>query len=91
MFDNSFIDADDEEDLDGWDDAEERYCQEEIDDGESGDERMTRLAAEIEAGRAEVPPRWKLDRPSPGVLVWTIPSGRRYAYTLTGDPLPLPD
>jgi hypothetical protein len=51
---------------------------------------MVRLAADIERGRAEVPRGWKLDRPSPEVLVWTTPSGRRYASTLTGDPLPLP-
>jgi len=51
---------------------------------------MARLAADIGRGRAEVPGGWKLDRPSPEVLVWTTPSGRRYASTRTGDPLPLP-
>jgi hypothetical protein len=89
MFGNSFLDVDEGE-LDDWDDEDERYYQGEIEDGDAEDERMTHLAAEIEAGRAEVPPRWKLDRPSPGVLVWTTPSGRRYAFTLTGEPLPLP-
>ncbi|HEV2259417.1 MAG TPA: hypothetical protein VGS06_40390 [Streptosporangiaceae bacterium] len=48
-------------------------------------------ADDIEAGRLELPPGWKLDRPSPGVLVWTTPSGRRYACGPTGEPLPLPD
>ena len=82
----------DDEELDGWDDLEEeeRYYQDQIDDGESGFEHMARVAAEIERGRAEVPRGWKLDRPSPEIIVWTTPSGRRYASTLTGDPLPLP-
>jgi hypothetical protein len=52
---------------------------------------MARLAAEIEAGRAEVPRGWKLDRPSPGVLVWTTPAGRRYASDLAGEYVPLPE
>jgi len=82
---------DDDEELDEWDDVEEeRYYRGEIDDGESGFEHMARVAAEIERGHAEVPRGWKLDRPSPEILVWTTPSGRRYASTLTGDPLPLP-
>jgi hypothetical protein len=45
---------------------------------------MARLAADIEAGRAEVLRGWRLDRPGPRILVWTTPSGRRYASTLTG-------
>jgi len=79
-----------EEDFDDWDDPEERYYREEIDDGEGALEHLARLAADIEAGRAEVPNRWKLDRPSPGILVWTTPAGRRYASDLNGEPLPLP-
>ena len=51
---------------------------------------MAYLAAGIEAGLAEVPRGWKLDRPAPGILVWTTPWGRRYASTLTGEPLPVP-
>jgi hypothetical protein len=62
----------------------------EDDDGESVLEELARLAVDVEAGRAELWPGWKLDRSSPGILVWTFPSGRRYASTLTGDPLPLP-
>jgi hypothetical protein len=90
MSDNSFLDIDDDEEFDEWDDPEERYYRREIDDGESPYEQLARLAEQIEAGSAQTPPRWKLDRPRPGVLVWTTPSGRRYASTLTGDPLPLP-
>lgn len=97
MFDDSLLGIDDEldidyeDELDEWDDPEERYYRRHLDDeGESVYEQMARLAAEIDAGRAQAPPRWKFDRPSPGVLVWTTPSGRRYASTLTGDPLPLP-
>lgn len=72
------------------------------DEDESGDEDesddydtplgdLARRADDVEAGRVELPPRWKLDRPSPGVQVWTTPSGRRYACDPTGEPLPLPD
>ena len=65
---------DDDENYDEeWDDDDERYD----DDDEPLGASMARLAAEIEAGHAEVPRGWKLDRPSPGVLVWTIRSGRR--------------
>ena len=84
----SLVDQADE--LDDWADPEERYYREEVDDGEGALEYMARLAAEIEAGRAEVPNRWQLDRPSPGILVWTTPAGRRYASDLNGEPLPLP-
>ena len=52
---------------------------------------LARIADDIEAGRVELPPRWKLDRPSPVVQVWTTPSGRRYACDVTGEQLPLPD
>jgi hypothetical protein len=79
---------DDEEDYDDeWDEDDER----DDDDEEPVGVSMARLAAEIKAGRAEVPPGWKLDRPSPRVLVWTTPAGRRYASTLTGEWLPVPD
>ncbi len=79
-----------EEDFDDWDDLEERYYREEIDDDEGPLADLARLAVDIEAGRAEVPNRWKLDRPSPGILVWTTPAGRRYACDLKGELLPLP-
>ena len=79
--------------LDLDDDVEEDYG-DEWDESEEDDEwpltPMARLAAEIEAGRAEVPCGWQLDRPGPGILVWTTPSGRRYATTLTGEWLPVP-
>ncbi len=90
MFDDSFLDLDEEEDFNDWDLIEEWDYRREIDEGESVFEKFARLAVDIEAGRAEPPPGWKLDRPSPEVLVWTTPAGRRYASTLTGEPLPLP-
>ena len=61
------------------------------DDDEPVGASMARLAAEIEAGRAEVPRGWQLDRPIPDVLVWTTPAGRRYASDLVGEWLPLPE
>jgi hypothetical protein len=72
----------DEEDLDAWDDPGDEY-------DDSGFESFVRLAADIEAGRVKAPPGWTFDRPSPGVLVWTMPSGRRYAYDLEGQPIRL--
>ena len=96
MYERHLLGLDDDElndeEFDEWADIEEeeRYYQDQIDDGESAFVSMARLAADIERGRAEVPRGWKLDRPSPEVLVWTTPSGRSYASTLTGDPLPLP-
>jgi len=77
---------DDDEDYDDeWDDHDE-----DEEDDEPPGAGMARLAAEIKAGRAQAPPGWRLDRPAPGVLVWTTPSGRRYAFDLTGEYLPLP-
>ena len=51
---------------------------------------MARVAADIEAGRAEVPRGWKLDRQAPASWCGPPPSGRRYASTLTGEWLPVP-
>ena len=74
MYGRYLLDLDDEEEeLDDWDDPEERYYREEIDDRESALEHLARVAADIEAGRAEVPPRWKLDRPSPGSWCGPLP------------------
>jgi len=52
---------------------------------------LARIADDVEAGRIDLPPRWELDRPSPGVQVWTTPSGRRYACDPSGELLPLPE
>ncbi len=90
MYDRYLLGLDEADELDDWGDPEDRYYREEIDDGEGPLARMARLAVDIEAGRAEVPDRWKLDRPSSGILVWTTPAGRRYACDLNGEPLPLP-
>ena len=69
------------------DDAEADYGDE---DDDSPLEQLAYLAVGIEAGLAEVPRGWKLDRPASGILVWTTPWGQRYASTLTGEPLPVP-
>ena len=74
----------------------ERYLvdlddEEEFDDYDTPMGELARMADDVEAGRTELPPRWKLDRPSPGVQVWTTPSGRRYACDPAGELLPLPD
>lgn len=52
---------------------------------------LARMADDIEAGRVKLPPRWKLDRPSPSVQVWTTPAGRVYACDPKGEPVPVPD
>jgi hypothetical protein len=76
----------------GLDDEDEdgRY-QADNDECETPMAELARIADDVEAGRIELPPRWKLDRPSPGVQVWTTPSGRRYACDPAGELLPLPD
>jgi hypothetical protein len=84
-----FFPADYRDDDDAYDEEWEEDAELDDDDDEPLGASLARLASEIEAGRAEVPRRWKLDRPSPGVLVWTTPSGRRYAFDLTGEELPL--
>jgi hypothetical protein len=87
---NPLLLADYRDDDEAYDEEWEEDADLDDDDDEPLGASMARLAAEIEAGRAEVPRRWQLDRPSPGVLVWTTPSGRRYAFDLTGEELPLP-
>lgn len=95
---------DDEDDEEDWLDPAERdyyfgghlYDEDEVEEEDEEDgtesvlEVLARHAVDVEAGRAGLWPGWKLDRPSPGILVWTLPSGRRYASTLTGEPLPVP-
>lgn len=76
-----YVDLEDDYDNE-WDDEEEKV--------ESPYEVLAGLAADIEAGRAEVSPGWRLDRPRPGVLVWTTPSGLRFATTLAGEEIPVP-
>lgn len=83
--------TDEADEADDWNDPEERYYREEADDDDEWPLAcMARLAVDIEARRAEVPNRWKLDWQGPGIMVWTTPSGRRYACDLTGEPRPLP-
>ena len=79
---------DDTEEAAYWADAEDPSR---IDDYDTPLGDLARRADEVEAGRSQLPPRWKLDRPSPGVQVWTTPSGRRYACDPTGQLLPFPD
>jgi hypothetical protein len=79
-----------------WRQLRERYLlglddeDEEFDDEDTPMGELARMAHDVEVGRVELPPRWKLNRPSPGVQVWTTPSGRRYACDPTGELLPLP-
>jgi hypothetical protein len=75
---------DDDGDDDEWDEFRALYGE----GDESIPELMNRAAAEIRAGREEMPLGWKLVWPSPEVLVWTTPSGRRRASILTGQWLP---
>jgi hypothetical protein len=37
--------------------------------------------------QAKQAPGWRLDQPEPGVLIWTLPSGRQ--YTTTAEPYPV--
>jgi hypothetical protein len=62
-----------------------------IDDYDTPMGELARIADDVEAGRIELPPRWKLDRPGADVQIWTTPSGRRYACDPSGELLSLPD
>ena len=92
-YERSLLGLDDDEDPDAaeeaayWADAEGRGH---ADYGEPAMGRLARMADDIEAGRVELPPGWKLDWSGPGVQVWTTPSGRRYACDPAGELLPLP-
>jgi hypothetical protein len=86
------LDDDEEEELDEEEEEEEDdFWEDHEDEADTPMGSLARIADDVEAGRVELPPRWKLDRPSPGVQVWTTPSGRRYACDPTGAKLPLPD
>ena len=73
----------------GPDDAEQAY-RAHIDDYDTPMGALARIADDVEIGRVELPPHWKLDRPRPGVQVWTTPSGRRYACDPVGRLLRFP-
>jgi hypothetical protein len=77
--------GDGEEELEFFDDDDD-----EQEEGETVLEALARRAADMKAGRAHPWPGWQLERPEPGILVWTSPLGQRRASTLTGEPLPLP-
>jgi len=48
-------------------------------DGEdSGPRALARWVADIEAGRAQLPPGWSLSREAAGAVIWVAPSGERY-------------
>jgi hypothetical protein len=97
LLDNYFLglalEADDEdvdEDYgDVWDDDEDE-------DGmaasaasrASSVEALACWVADIEAGRAQLPPGWKLSRPKPDTVVWIAPSGEHYMAALPGTPPP---
>jgi hypothetical protein len=74
-----------------WRRERHAHYQSGIDDYDTPMGELARIADDVEAGWVELPPRWRLDRPSPGVQVWTTPSGRRYACDAAGALLPLPD
>jgi hypothetical protein len=84
------LDDEDEDVRDFWEAGEEGRYQANSEAHDTPMAELARIADAVEAGRIELPPRWKLDRPSPGVQVWTTPSGRRYACDPTGELLPLP-
>jgi hypothetical protein len=102
MLDTSIYPVDDEDEFgddtvgDDWDDLDDEhdeydeYKYGKYEEDESMGEYLVRLAAEIEAGSAALPPNWKLDRSHPGILVYAV-SGRRYAFSLTGESVPLPE
>jgi len=87
-----YLDPDDEDEevRDFWEDGEKGRYQADNEEYDTPMAELARIADDVEAGRIELPPRWKLDRPSPGVQVWTTPSGRRFACDPTGKLLPLP-
>ena len=68
------LEIDDDDAEADYGDAWDEFDEQDDDDDEWPLAHMARVAADIEAGRAEVTRGWKLDRPGPGILVWTTPS-----------------
>ena len=76
----AFRDDDDEAYDEEWDGLRAFYDE---GDDEPLEELMARVAVEIKAGREVILPGWELSWPSPEVVVWTTPSGRRRGSILT--------
>lgn len=79
-----FDPEEDADDLEYW----------EYDDTEDDDEpifgRLAALAAEAKEGRGQLPAGWQVEYLDAQTLVWTTPSGRRYASTTEGHMIPMP-
>jgi hypothetical protein len=55
---------------------------------DAGPRALARWVADIEAGRAQLPPGWRLGREAAGTVIWIAPSGERYRATLPKVPQP---
>jgi hypothetical protein len=69
FYERYLLGQDDEEEDDEEEYDEDEYDEDEYDEDETPMGDLARVADDVEAGRVELPPRWKLDRPSPGVKV----------------------